>query len=163
MTAHVIADGTEAPAVGAARAEEFHMGAAERRLAHGESDRLSATGPPAVTVPAEHGGTDVRTEPLAENFRLPGSADAGLTQTRQSHFACVRVISRQGTPEQRKSSFAVASAFFEVSGTRAALRPLGLDRHWRDAHTLHAPGRRKIQHIGRYVLSGTRPPRHGLL
>ncbi|MFF1301971.1 SfnB family sulfur acquisition oxidoreductase [Streptomyces sp. NPDC058307] len=59
----------------------------------------------------------------------------------------------------------VASALFEVSGTRSALNSLNLHRHWRDArtHTLHDPARWKIQHIGKYVLSGTRPPRHGLL
>lgn len=59
----------------------------------------------------------------------------------------------------------VASALFEVSGTRAALNSLNLHRHWRDArtHTLHDPTRWKVQHIGRYVLNGTRPPRHGLL
>jgi alkylation response protein AidB-like acyl-CoA dehydrogenase len=59
----------------------------------------------------------------------------------------------------------VASALFEVSGTRSALDSLNLHRHWRDArtHTLHDPVRWKVQHIGRYVLDGTRPPRHGLL
>ncbi|MDX3232721.1 SfnB family sulfur acquisition oxidoreductase [Streptomyces sp. ME19-01-6] len=59
----------------------------------------------------------------------------------------------------------VGSALFEVSGTRSALDTLGLHRHWRDArtHTLHDPPRWKVQHIGRYVLNGTRPPRHSLL
>ncbi|MFF7446320.1 MULTISPECIES: SfnB family sulfur acquisition oxidoreductase [unclassified Streptomyces] len=59
----------------------------------------------------------------------------------------------------------VASALFEVAGTRSALDSLNLHRYWRDArtHTLHDPARWKIQHIGRYVLNGTRPPRHGLL
>jgi alkylation response protein AidB-like acyl-CoA dehydrogenase len=59
----------------------------------------------------------------------------------------------------------VADALFEVSGTRSALNSLNLHRHWRDArtHTLHDPARWKIQHIGRYVLNGTKPPRHGLL
>jgi SfnB family sulfur acquisition oxidoreductase len=59
----------------------------------------------------------------------------------------------------------VGSALFEVSGTRSARDTLGLHRHWRDArtHTLHDPPRWKVQHIGRYVLNGTRPPRHGLL
>ncbi|MER5993749.1 SfnB family sulfur acquisition oxidoreductase [Streptomyces viridosporus] len=59
----------------------------------------------------------------------------------------------------------VTSALFEVAGTRSALNPLNLHRHWRDArtHTLHDPVRWKIQHIGRYVLGGIRPPRHGLL
>lgn len=57
------------------------------------------------------------------------------------------------------------SAVFEVSGTRSALDALNLNRHWRDArtHTLHDPTRWKVQHIGRHVLNGTRPPRHGLL
>lgn len=57
------------------------------------------------------------------------------------------------------------SAVFEVSGTRSALDALNLNRHWRDArtHTLHDPARWKVQHVGRYVLNGTRPPRHGLL
>ncbi|SDJ19006.1 acyl-CoA dehydrogenase family protein [Nonomuraea jiangxiensis] len=42
---------------------------------------------------------------------------------------------------------------------------LNLHRHWRNActHTLHDPARWKIQHIGRYVLNGRLPPRHGLL
>ena len=64
-----------------------------------------------------------------------------------------------------QAALEVASALFEVSGTRAALNSLNLHRHWRDArtHTLHDPARWKIQHIGRYVLNGTRPPRHGLL
>ncbi|WP_435862883.1 acyl-CoA dehydrogenase family protein, partial [Streptomyces phaeochromogenes] len=59
----------------------------------------------------------------------------------------------------------VSGALFEVSGTRSALNSLNLHRHWRDArtHTLHDPARWKIQHIGRYVLNGTLPPRHGLL
>ncbi|MER7872373.1 SfnB family sulfur acquisition oxidoreductase [Streptomyces solisilvae] len=58
-----------------------------------------------------------------------------------------------------------SSSLFEVSGTRSALDSLGLHRHWRDArtHTLHDPARWKVQHIGRYVLNGTKPPRHGLL
>lgn len=59
----------------------------------------------------------------------------------------------------------VSSALFEVAGTRAAPDGLNLNRFWRDArtHTLHDPVRWKVQHIGRYVLNGTLPPRHGLL
>ncbi|MFF5566431.1 SfnB family sulfur acquisition oxidoreductase [Streptomyces sp. NPDC012623] len=57
------------------------------------------------------------------------------------------------------------SALFEVAGTRAADDGLNLHRYWRDArtHTLHDPVRWKVWHIGRYVLTGTPPPRHGLL
>ncbi|WP_333767462.1 SfnB family sulfur acquisition oxidoreductase [Streptomyces sp. IBSBF 2435] len=59
----------------------------------------------------------------------------------------------------------VSGALFELAGTRSAADSLNLNRYWRDArtHTLHDPARWKVQHIGRYVLSGTRPPRHGLL
>ena len=59
----------------------------------------------------------------------------------------------------------ISSAIFEVSGTRSALAPLNLDRHWRNArtHTLHDPERWKIQHLGRHAVNGTYPPRHGLI
>jgi SfnB family sulfur acquisition oxidoreductase len=64
-----------------------------------------------------------------------------------------------------RASVDVSSALFEVSGTRSALAALGLDRHWRNArtHTLHDPLAWKVQHIGRYTLNGTPPPRHGQL
>ena len=59
----------------------------------------------------------------------------------------------------------VTNAVFEVSGTRSALSSLNLSRHWRNArtHTLHDPVRWKVQHIGRYALNGTPPPRHGVI
>ncbi|MBT2227618.1 SfnB family sulfur acquisition oxidoreductase [Nonomuraea sp. NEAU-A123] len=59
----------------------------------------------------------------------------------------------------------LGSAVFELGGTRSSLDGLNLNRHWRNArtHTLHDPARWKIQHIGRYVLNGQLPPRHGLL
>jgi SfnB family sulfur acquisition oxidoreductase len=58
-----------------------------------------------------------------------------------------------------------ASALFELGGTRSAANELNLHRHWRNArtHTLHDPVRWKLQHIGRYTLSGTLPPQHGQL
>jgi SfnB family sulfur acquisition oxidoreductase len=64
-----------------------------------------------------------------------------------------------------RAAVEAASALFELAGTRSALDSLNLSRHWRDArtHTLHDPGRWKVQHIGRWLLSGTPPPRHGLL
>ncbi|GAA1479806.1 SfnB family sulfur acquisition oxidoreductase [Gordonia sinesedis] len=57
----------------------------------------------------------------------------------------------------------VSSALFEIGGTRSAAAKHNLSRYWRDArtHTLHDPERWKIQHIGRWVLTGTPPPRHG--
>ncbi|QEU77908.1 SfnB family sulfur acquisition oxidoreductase [Streptomyces subrutilus] len=72
--------------------------------------------------------------------------------------AAAKVLAAQAAVE-------VSAALFEVAGTRSAADSLNLHRFWRDArtHTLHDPVRWKIQHIGRYVLNRTRPPRHGLL
>ncbi|MFC8002991.1 SfnB family sulfur acquisition oxidoreductase [Streptomyces olivaceus] len=110
MPAHVIADDAEALAVATALAGEFRPGASardtERRLPRAELDRLSASGLLAVTVPADHGGADVRATTLAEVFRLLASADGSLAQIPQSHFAYVNVIRRQGTEEQRTFFFA---------------------------------------------------------
>ncbi|MFF5141743.1 SfnB family sulfur acquisition oxidoreductase [Streptomyces sp. NPDC013157] len=110
MTAHVIADATEALAVARALADAFRAGAGERdagrRLPRAELERLSASGLLGVTVPAEYGGADVDALTLAEIFRLLGSADGSLAQIPQSHFVYVNVIRRQGTEEQRKFFFA---------------------------------------------------------
>ncbi|MBF6342649.1 acyl-CoA dehydrogenase family protein [Nocardia cyriacigeorgica] len=59
----------------------------------------------------------------------------------------------------------VASALFEVSGTRSAASEANLHHFWRNArtHTLHDPVRWKYQHIGRSVLHGTPPPLHGVI
>ncbi|MCZ4549947.1 SfnB family sulfur acquisition oxidoreductase [Williamsia sp. 1138] len=59
----------------------------------------------------------------------------------------------------------VASALFEVSGTRSAGADLGLDHFWRNArtHTLHDPVRWKYQHIGRALLHKSAPPTHGVI
>ncbi|QKV91797.1 SfnB family sulfur acquisition oxidoreductase [Streptomyces sp. NA02950] len=106
---HIIADDAEALAVAARLAEEFRAGAAERdaarRLPRAELDRLSASGLPAVTIPAGHGGAEVTARTLAEVFRLLASADASLAQIPQSHFVYIEVLRRQGTPEQRAFFF----------------------------------------------------------
>lgn len=62
-----------------------------------------------------------------------------------------------------RASLEASTVLFELGGTRSASATANLSRHWRDArtHTLHDATRWKVQHIGRYVLSGTRPPRHG--
>src|SRR3954452_1072782 len=99
---------------------------------------------------------------LREAARTVDAARADLTDDSAAEasiaVAAARVRAAQAAVE-------VAGALFEVSGTRSALNSLNLHRHWRDArtHTLHVPTRWKVQHIGRYVLNGTRPPRHGLL
>ncbi len=64
-----------------------------------------------------------------------------------------------------RTAVQVSTALFEAGGTRSVAGPAELSRYWRDArtHTLHDPTRWKLQHIGRWVLTGTPPPRHGLL
>ncbi|MFD9981443.1 SfnB family sulfur acquisition oxidoreductase [Streptomyces massasporeus] len=106
---HVIADDSEALAVAAELAAEFRKNAAERdarrRLPHAELERLSASGLPAVSVPAEFGGADVGAGTLAEIFRLLAAADASLAQIPQSHFVYVNVLRRQGTHAQQEFFF----------------------------------------------------------
>ncbi|MFD8332865.1 SfnB family sulfur acquisition oxidoreductase [Streptomyces solisilvae] len=107
--AHVIADDTEALKVAAALAEEFRTGAAERdarrRLPRAELDRLSASGLPAITVPAGYGGADVSAATLAEVFRLLAAADASIAQIPQSHFVYINVLRHQGTQAQQAFFF----------------------------------------------------------
>ncbi|MFD0026512.1 SfnB family sulfur acquisition oxidoreductase [Streptomyces sp. NPDC058382] len=105
-----IADDAEALTVAARLAERFRTGAADRdasrRLPRAEVELLSASGLLGITVPAEHGGADVRAETLAEVFRLLAAADASLAQIPQSHFAYVNVLRRQGTAAQQAFFFA---------------------------------------------------------
>ncbi|GAA3770665.1 SfnB family sulfur acquisition oxidoreductase [Streptomyces coacervatus] len=151
MSAHVIADDTEALAVAAALAEEFRVGAsardAERRLPREELDRLSASGLLAVTVPAEYGGADVTALTLAEIFRLLATADGSLAQIPQSHFAYVNVIRRQGTEEQRKFFFAelLAGRRFGNAQSEAGTK------HVQDIRTRLEP-----QPDGSYLLTGVK-------
>ncbi|MCX5366098.1 SfnB family sulfur acquisition oxidoreductase [Streptomyces sp. NBC_00124] len=99
---------------------------------------------------------------LREAARAVEAARADLTDDSAAEASIAVAAARV---QAANAAVDVASALFEVSGTRSALNSLNLHRHWRDArtHTLHDPTRWKIQHIGRYVLNGTRPPRHGLL
>ncbi|RAV17013.1 SfnB family sulfur acquisition oxidoreductase [Mycolicibacterium sp. GF69] len=62
-----------------------------------------------------------------------------------------------------RAALDASNVLFELGGTRSASASGNLSRYWRDArtHTLHDPTRWKVQHIGRYTLSGTPPPRHG--
>ncbi|MFE2075344.1 SfnB family sulfur acquisition oxidoreductase [Streptomyces misionensis] len=99
---------------------------------------------------------------LREAARTVDAARTGLTDDSAAEASIAVAAAKAHAAD---TAVEVAGALFEVSGTRAALDSLNLHRHWRDArtHTLHDPARWKIQHIGRYVLNGTRPPRHGLL
>jgi SfnB family sulfur acquisition oxidoreductase len=64
-----------------------------------------------------------------------------------------------------EASLLAGTKLIELGGSSATLAEHGLDRHWRNArtHTVHDPVRWKLHAIGRYVLSGTLPPRHGTI
>jgi SfnB family sulfur acquisition oxidoreductase len=94
----------------------------------------------------------------AEGERAAGHLDAG-----QAGAASIAVAIAKAAAD--RAAVDAASALFELGGTRSAAAGLNLDRHWRNArtHTLHDPVRWKLQHIGRWTLTGTPPPRHGQL
>ncbi|MGI3229682.1 SfnB family sulfur acquisition oxidoreductase [Streptomyces sp. GTA36] len=151
MSVKIITGDAEALTVAAALADEFRAEASrrdvERRLPREELDRLADSGLLAVTVPAEHGGADVRQETLAEIFRLLASADASLAQIPQSHFVYVNVIRRQGTPEQRKFFFGevLAGRRFGNAQSEAGTK------HVQDIRTRLEPAA-----DGSYVLTGVK-------
>lgn len=93
------------------------------------------------------------------------AVDAAFAEQSDSASAKASVAVAVAKIVGERSALEVSSALFEVSGTRSAASELDLDRHWRNArtHTLHDPVRWKYQHIGRAVLRGEAPPRHGLI
>ncbi|MFE6506285.1 SfnB family sulfur acquisition oxidoreductase [Nocardioides sp. NPDC057767] len=97
---------------------------------------------------------------LAEAGRRVDEADADLTESSAAEASLAVAAARASTAEV---SVDVTSRLLEVSGARSALRAANLDRHWRNArtHTLHDPAAWKVQHLGRWAVDGTRPPRHG--
>ncbi|MDT3396038.1 SfnB family sulfur acquisition oxidoreductase [Streptomyces sp. B1866] len=99
---------------------------------------------------------------LRDAARAVDAARADLTDDTAAEASVAVAAAKAFAGE---TAVTLGGALFEVAGTRSALRGLNLHRHWRDArtHTLHDPARWKVQHVGRYVLNGTRPPRHGLL
>ena len=58
-----------------------------------------------------------------------------------------------------EAALRVATEIFDFSGSSAADRTHGLDRHWRNArtHTLHDPARAKHLHLGRHLLLRVAP------
>ncbi len=97
---------------------------------------------------------------LAEAGRRVDEADADLTEKSAAEASLAVATARASTA---KVSVDVTSRLLEVSGARSALTTTNLDRHWRNArtHTLHDPAAWKVQHLGRWAVDGTLPPRHG--
>ena len=94
-----------------------------------------------------------------DTFKLNGTEEMAMLDSPRAVDAAVAKVAAV------RASLDASNALFELGGTRSASAAGNLSRYWRDArtHTLHDPSRWKLQHIGRYALSGTLPPRHGQL
>lgn len=99
---------------------------------------------------------------LAEAARAVDRANADLNAVTAGEATLAAAAARALTTQ---AAVETSSRLFEVAGTRSALKKEALDRHWRNArtHTLHDPASWKIQHLGRWAVDGTYPPRHGQL
>jgi len=99
---------------------------------------------------------------LAEAGRAVDHANESVTDATAAHASLAVAAARAATTA---AAVDVGSRLFEVCGTRSSLAALVLDRHWRNArtHTLHDPAAWKVQHLGRYAIDGTLPPRHSQL
>lgn len=97
---------------------------------------------------------------LAEAGRAVDAATAELTEESAAAASIAVAVAKVAAV---RASLDASNGLFELGGTRSASASGNLSRYWRDArtHTLHDPTRWKLHHIGRYTLSGTRPPRHG--
>ena len=89
-------------------------------------------------------------------------AELDLTEATTARASLATAVAKVAAS---RAALEASSALFELGGTRSALNSDNLSRFWRDArtHTLHDPERWKVQHVGRWVLDGTPPPRHGQL
>jgi SfnB family sulfur acquisition oxidoreductase len=99
---------------------------------------------------------------LAEAARAVDAAAADLDSDSAATASVAVAVAKVAAT---RASLEASSALFELGGTRSASGTANLSRYWRDArtHTLHDATRWKLQHIGRFTLSGTKPPRHGQL
>lgn len=90
------------------------------------------------------------------------AAEADLTDASTANASVATAAAKVAAD---RAATQVSAALFELGGTRTAAGALNLSRFWRDGrtHTLHDPSRWKVQHLGRWTLDGTPPPRHGLL
>lgn len=131
---------------------------------HFEANVDSATEDPTLIQVAGEVSVTVRGAQalLAEAARELDTARVDLTEDSAAAASVAVAVAKVAAARAALES---SSVLFELGGTRSASATGNLSRYWRDArtHTLHDATRWKLQHIGRYLLSGTRPPRHGQL
>ncbi|MCV7281747.1 SfnB family sulfur acquisition oxidoreductase [Mycolicibacterium flavescens] len=137
---------------------------AERARPHFEAGVATAVEDPTlITVAGELAITVRGAQALLESAaRAVDHASANLTAESAAEASIAVAAAKVAAV---RASLEASNVLFELGGTRSASASANLSRYWRDArtHTLHDPTRWKVQHIGRYTLSGTPPPRHGQL
>jgi SfnB family sulfur acquisition oxidoreductase len=137
---------------------------AERARPHFEARVATAVEDPTLVNVAGEPTVTVRGAQalLAEAARAVDAAEADLTDESTAAASIAVAVAKVAAV---RAALEASNVLFELGGTRSASAAGNLSRHWRDArtHTVHDPTRWKLQHIGRYTLSGTRPPRHGQL
>lgn len=135
---------------------------AERARPHFEAGVATAVEDPTlITVAGELAVTVRGAQALLESAaRAVDRAQADLTDETAAEASIAVAAAKVAAV---RASLEASNVLFELGGTRSASASGNLSRYWRDArtHTLHDPTRWKIQHIGRYTLTGARPPRHG--
>lgn len=135
---------------------------AERARPHFEASVATAAEDPTLVHTAGELTVTVRGAQalLAEAGRAVDAATEHLTDESAAAASVAVAVAKVAAV---RASLDASNGLFELGGTRSASASGNLSRYWRDArtHTLHDPTRWKLQHIGRYTLSGTRPPRHG--
>lgn len=110
------------------------------------------------------GELEVQVRASEELLRAAGRAvDAAGDRLDDDTAAAASIAVAVAKTHATRICLAAADAVLDLGGTRVASDRANLHRHWRNArmHTLHDPVRWKLQHIGRYTIDGTRPPRHG--
>lgn len=110
-----------------------------------------------VAVRAAEAALRVAAEAVDVVWREAGPDQEGAATEASLATAAAKVLADRAALE-------VTSAAFELGGTRSAGRgehAAPHDRHWRNArtHTLHDPVRWKLQHLGRWAVADTPPPR----
>lgn len=138
--------------------------AAERARPHFEAGVATAVEDPTLVAVAGELAVTVRGAQalLAEAARAVDTASVALTAESAAEASVAVAVAKVAAV---RASLEASNVLFELGGTRSASASGNLSRYWRDArtHTLHDPTRWKVQHIGRWTLSGTPPPRHGQL
>ncbi|MEZ0049264.1 SfnB family sulfur acquisition oxidoreductase [Mycobacterium sp. MAA66] len=131
---------------------------------HFEADVQSSAQDPTLIAVAGELTVTVRAAQalLSEAARRVDAAASNLNADTAAEASVAVAVAKVAAA---RAALQAATTLFELGGTRSATASANLSRYWRDArtHTLHDATRWKLQHIGRYTLSGTKPPRHGQL